>query len=82
MSRVAKLALMGAALMTATPGAAFAQGRAASATNAQKMQANAAAEVPRCTRKLGTHLGRRRRRSPSAGTQYNRWPRRQKLLRS
>lgn len=80
MSRVAKLALMGAALMTATPGAAFAQGRAASATNAQKMQANAAAEVPRCTRKLGT-LSITNGDDPRGWNQYNLAPP-AKLLRS
>jgi len=80
MSRFAKLALMGAALMTAAPGAALAQGRPASATNAQKMQANAAAQVPRCTRKLGT-LSITNGDDPRGWNQYNLAPP-AKLLRS
>ena len=80
MSRFAKLALMGAALMTAAPGAALAQGRPASATNAQKMQANATAEVPRCTRKLGT-LSITNGDDPRGWNQYNLAPP-AKLLRS
>lgn len=80
MSQFTKLALLSAALMTAAPGAALAQGRPASATNAQKMQANAAAEVPRCTRKLGT-LSITNGDDPRGWNQYNLAPP-AKLLRS
>lgn len=38
----------------AVPFSAQAQGRPATATNAQKMQEKAVAEIPRCARKLGT----------------------------
>ena len=46
MSRFAKLAMVGAAVLTAAPVGAFAQGRPAKASNAQKMQEAASAEVP------------------------------------
>ncbi len=80
MSRISKLALVGAALMTVAPNGAFAQGRPAQATNAQKMQANAMADVPRCTRKLGT-LSITNGDDPRGWNQYNLAPP-AKLLRS
>jgi hypothetical protein len=54
MSRIARILLLGSALATAAPVAGFAQGRPASASNAQKMQQNAVNDIPHCTRKLGT----------------------------
>lgn len=54
MRDIARIVLLGAAVMTAAPSAVLAQGRPAKPTNAQKMQTNAMAEVPHCTRKLGT----------------------------
>ncbi|MBT9469769.1 MAG: SH3 domain-containing protein [Phenylobacterium sp.] len=80
MSRISKLALVGAAMMTVAPNGAFAQGRPAQATNAQKMQANAMADVPRCTRKLGT-LSITNGDDPRGWNQYNLAPP-AKLLRS
>lgn len=80
MSRISKLALVGAAMMTVAPTGAFAQGRPAQATNAQKMQANAMADVPRCTRKLGT-LSITNGDDPRGWNQYNLAPP-AKLLRS
>ena len=44
MSRFAKLAMVGAAVLTAAPVGAFAQGRPAKASNAQKMQEAASAD--------------------------------------
>jgi len=80
MSRVAKLFMVSAAMMTAAPAGAFAQGRPAQASNAQKMQAAAAAEVPRCTKKLGT-LSITNGDDPRGWNQYNLAPP-AKLLRS
>jgi hypothetical protein len=54
MTRIARILLLGSALATAAPVAGFAQGRPASASNAQKMQQNAVNDIPHCTRKLGT----------------------------
>ncbi len=80
MSRFAKLAMVGAAVLTAAPVGAFAQGRPAKASNAQKMQEAASAEVPRCTRKLGT-LSITNGDDPRGWNQYNLAPP-AKLLRS
>jgi curli biogenesis system outer membrane secretion channel CsgG len=80
MSRFAKLAMVGAAVLTAAPAGAFAQGRPAKASNAQKMQEAASAEVPRCTRKLGT-LSITNGDDPRGWNQYNLAPP-AKLLRS
>ncbi len=43
---------MGSALSLAAPTTPAGQGRPAAPSNAQKMQANAAADIPHCTRKL------------------------------
>lgn len=67
------------ALAVALPGAGYAQGRPAKATNAQKMQQNAMDEVPRCARKLGT-LSITDGDDPRGWNQYNLAPP-QKLLR-
>ena len=80
MSRFAKLAMFGAAIMTTVPAGALAQGRPAKPTNAQKMQEAAAAEIPRCTRKLGT-LSITNGDDPRGWNQYNLAPP-AKLLRS
>ena len=45
MRQATQIAMLGAALLTAAPTGALAQGRPAQATNAQKMQTNAMAEV-------------------------------------
>lgn len=80
MSRVAKLAMVAAAVMSAAPGVSFAQGRPAKPSNAQKMQEQAVAEIPRCTRKLGT-LSITNGDDPRGWNQYNLAPP-AKLLRS
>lgn len=80
MRQATQIAMLGAALLTAAPTGAFAQGRPAQATNAQKMQTNAMAEVPRCTRKLGT-LSITNGDDPRGWNQYNLAPP-AKLLRS
>nr|WP_312163511.1 SH3 domain-containing protein [Phenylobacterium sp.] len=72
--------MVGAAVLTAAPAGAFAQGRPAKASNAQKMQEAASAEVPRCNRKLGT-LSITNGDDPRGWNQYNLAPP-AKLLRS
>jgi hypothetical protein len=80
MRQATQIAMLGAALLTAAPTGVFAQGRPAQASNAQKMQTNAMAEVPRCTRKLGT-LSITNGDDPRGWNQYNLAPP-AKLLRS
>ncbi len=80
MRQATQIAMLGAALLTAAPTGAFAQGRPAQATNTQKMQTNAMADVPRCTRKLGT-LSITNGDDPRGWNQYNLAPP-AKLLRS
>ena len=80
MRQATRIAMLGAALLTAAPTGVFAQGRPAQASNAQKMQTNAMAEVPRCTRKLGT-LSITNGDDPRGWNQYNLAPP-AKLLRS
>ena len=80
MSRIAKLAMFGAAIMTAAPVGAAAQGRAAKPSNGQKMQEAAAAQIPHCGRKLGT-LSITNGDDPRGWNQYNLAPP-AKLLRS
>ena len=80
MRQATHIAMLGAALLTAAPTTVFAQGRPAQASNAQKMQTNAMAEVPRCTRKLGT-LSITNGDDPRGWNQYNLAPP-AKLLRS
>ena len=80
MSRFARIAMLSAAMMTAAPVGAFAQARGAKPTSGQRMQEAASAEVPRCSRKLGT-LSITNGDDPRGWNQYNLAPP-AKLLRS
>lgn len=70
MSNYARGLMFASALLIATPSVALAQGKPAKATNAQKMQAAAVAEIPHCSRKLGS-VSIANGDNPNGWTQFN-----------